>query len=57
MRDIELLLRLLAERSLNAKLDSGIRVLDASDFREWLIECSEKAARSTTVEEFFSKLS
>lgn len=56
MRDIELLLCLLAERSLNAKLDSGIRVLDASDFREWLIECSEKAARSTTVEDFFSKL-
>lgn len=57
MREYELLLRILAERVLNAHLDSGIRVLDAGDFREWLLECSEKAARSVTVDDFFSKLS
>jgi hypothetical protein len=56
MRDLELLLRLLSGRVLSAKLNSGIRVLDASDFREWLLECSECAAQSETVGSFFDKL-
>jgi hypothetical protein len=56
MRDIQLFLRLLAERALTARLASGIRVLDASDFKHWLLECSELAARSTTLEEFFERI-
>jgi hypothetical protein len=56
VKEYELFLRLLAERALTAHLDSGIRVLDAGDFKEWLLEASEKAGRSTTLEEFFAKL-
>jgi hypothetical protein len=40
----------LAERALAARLESRIRV---PDFNQWLLECSEDAARSTTLEEFF----
>ncbi|HWW15174.1 MAG TPA: hypothetical protein VN310_10980 [Candidatus Dormibacteraeota bacterium] len=56
MRDIQLFLRLLAERALTARLDSGIRVLDATDFKQWLLESAEKAGQSATMEEFFRKL-
>jgi hypothetical protein len=56
MRDIQLFLRLLAERVLTARLASGIRVLDASDFKQWLLECSEHAAQSATLEEFFERI-
>jgi hypothetical protein len=56
MRDIQLFLRLLAERALTARLASGIRVLDASDFHAWIIECSELAGRCSTMQEFFDNL-
>jgi hypothetical protein len=56
MRDIELFLRLLSERVLTAKLNSGIQVLDAWDFKQWLLESAEKAGRSATMEEFFDRL-
>jgi hypothetical protein len=56
MRDIQLFLRLLADRALTARLSSGIRVLDASDFQQWLLECSGHAAQSATLEEFFERI-
>jgi hypothetical protein len=56
MRDIQLFLRLLAEKIYSARLASGIRVLDASDFHAWIIECSELAGRCSTMQEFFEKL-
>lgn len=56
MREYEIFLRLLAERALTAHLDSGIRVIDAGDFKQWLLEASEKAATSPTLESFFDKL-
>jgi hypothetical protein len=56
MRDIEFFLRLLAQRALTARLDSGIRVLDAGDFKQWLLESAEKAGQSATMEELFAKL-
>jgi hypothetical protein len=55
MREYELFLRLLAERVYTARLSTG-RLRDASDFHAWLLECAEKAATSTSVEELFSKL-
>ena len=39
---------------LEARLSKGGRVLDASDFREWLIELAEKAEQAETVEQFLS---
>jgi len=56
VREYEIFLRLLAERALTAHLDSGIRVIDAGDFKQWLLEASEKAATSPTLESFFDKL-
>jgi hypothetical protein len=56
MRDIQLFLRLLAEKVYTARLSSGIRVLDGSDFRVWLMECSDLAGRCSTMREFFEKL-
>jgi len=56
MREYELFLRLLAERVFKARLASGARVLDASDFHAWLLELSEKAARAKSLEEFFRSL-
>ncbi len=55
MREYELFLRLLAERVYTARLSTG-RLRDASDFHAWLLECADKAAASSTVEEFFSKV-
>jgi len=56
MRDFEQFLKLLAHYALTAKLNSGARVLDASDFREWLNECAEKARVARDAEEFFDAL-
>jgi hypothetical protein len=56
VREYELFLRLLADRVLTARLSTGARVLDAGDFKAWLIECSEVAAACETVEQFFGKL-
>jgi predicted metal-dependent peptidase len=35
---------------------SGVRILDAGDFKQWLEEAAEKAGQVNTLEEFFSKL-
>ena len=43
MKDHAQLLRAIAAQALEARLSTGARVLDASDFREWLIELAEKA--------------
>jgi hypothetical protein len=56
VRDIALFLRLLSERVYSARLASGGRVLDASDFHQWLVECSALADRCDTVEQFFNRL-
>ena len=50
MSEYALFLRLLAEEIYAAHLR------DASDFHEWLLEASKKAAESCSVEEFFSRL-
>jgi hypothetical protein len=56
VREYEIFLRLLAERVYTARLDDGRRIRDAMDFKEWLLEASQKAGQSQTLEEFFSKL-
>jgi hypothetical protein len=54
VREYALFLRLLANRVLGARLSTGARVLDASDFKEWLLGMSKRADEAGTIEEFFS---
>jgi hypothetical protein len=56
MREYSEFLKLLSHYAVNARLNSGARALDASDFAEWLRECSEKARTSRDMEEFFDKV-
>jgi hypothetical protein len=56
MREYALFLHLLANRALNARLSTGSRVTDASDFKAWLLELSERAEAAETLEEFFSNV-
>jgi hypothetical protein len=55
VRDIQLFLRLLAERIYAARLSTGA-LRDAGDFHAWLVECSDLAGRSATMREFFDTL-
>lgn len=55
MREYALFVRLLAERMYSAKLSTG-QIRDAGDFHAWLLEASEIAERSETLEEFLGKL-
>jgi hypothetical protein len=56
MRDYAQFLRAIAAQVLEARLSKGGRVLDASDFREWLIELAEKAEQAETLEQFLSEV-
>ena len=56
MKDYAQLLRAIASRVSEARLSTGARVLDASDFREWLIELAEKAEQAETLEQFLSQV-
>lgn len=56
MRNYAEFLRALSERGLSARLSSGARILDASDFREWLNELAKKAEQAETLEQFFARL-
>ena len=56
MRHVQLFLGLLARKVYSARLASGIRVLDASDFKMWLEELSDTAGRCSTMQEFFDRL-
>jgi hypothetical protein len=55
MKDYARLLRAIAALVGKARLSTGARVLDASDFREWLIELAEKAEQAETLEQFLSQ--
>jgi hypothetical protein len=56
VREYALFLRLLAEEVYTARLEGGQRLLDAMDFKEWLLEASEKAGEAHSLDEFFSRL-
>ena len=55
MKDYAQFLRAIAALVGKARLSTGARVLDASDFREWLIELAEKAEQAETLEHFLSR--
>ncbi len=55
MKDCAQLLRAIGAQVRKARLSTGARVLDASDFREWLIELAEKAEQAETLEQFLSQ--
>jgi hypothetical protein len=55
MKDYAKFLRAIAAQVLEARLSNGARVLDASDFRQWLVELAEKAEQAETLEQFFSQ--
>jgi hypothetical protein len=55
MKDYAQLLRAIAAEVGKARLSTGARLLDASDFREWLIELAEKAEQAETLEQFLSQ--
>ena len=56
VKDHARLLRAVAAQVKEARLSNGARVLDAGDFRVWLIELAEKAERSENVEQFLSQI-
>jgi hypothetical protein len=55
MPDLALFVRLLAEQMYSARLSTG-QIRDASDFHAWLVEVSEIAARSASLEEFLREI-
>ena len=54
MKDYAQLLRAIAAQVSEARLSTGARVLDVSDFRKWLTELAEKAEQAETLEQFLS---
>jgi hypothetical protein len=56
MPEYATLLRFLAERVYTARLRNGQRVLDASDFHEWLLELSKKAEEAASLTDFLLRL-
>ena len=53
--DLALFVRLLAEQVYTARLSTG-QLCDAGDFHAWLVEVSEKAARSASLDEFLEQI-
>jgi hypothetical protein len=39
-----------------AQLSTGARVLDVTDFRQWMIELAKKAEQAETLEQFLSQI-
>jgi hypothetical protein len=56
VREYSLFLRILADRVYGARLSSGIRLLDATDFKAWLLELADQAETARSMEDFFSGL-
>jgi len=54
-RNYARLLRAIAAKVGEARLSTGARVLDAIDFKEWLIELAGKAEQAETLEQFLSQ--
>jgi hypothetical protein len=55
MKDHAQLLRAIAALVGKARLSTGAHVLDAIDFREWLIDLAEMAEQAETPEQFLSQ--
>jgi hypothetical protein len=55
MPELALFAKLLAERMYTATLPTG-QLRDAADFHAWLVQVSEIAARSGTLEELLERI-
>jgi hypothetical protein len=55
MKDYAQLLRTIAGLVMKARLSSGARLLDASDFRQWLMEMAERAEQAENLQQFLSR--
>jgi len=56
MKEYAQFLRTIAALALEARLANGARLLDASDFRQWLVEMAEKAEQAEGLEQFLSRI-
>jgi len=56
MHEYAVFLRNLAERVYAARLPSGATLGDAGDFKQWLMQLSEKAEQAETLGQFFSQM-
>ena len=56
MNDYAQFLRTIAALAPEGRLSNGARVLDTSDFRQWLIETAEKVEQAETLEQFWSQM-
>lgn len=54
MRDLQLFLRMIAERSKRGKIAETMPIRDAFDFEIWLHALSDHAKNCASVEQFFS---
>jgi hypothetical protein len=55
MPELAIFVRLLAEQMYTARLSTG-QIRDAADFHAWLVQVSEIAARSGTLEELLERI-
>ena len=51
MKDYARFLRAIEAQALEARLASGARVLDVTDFRQWLVELADRAEHAETLEQ------
>ncbi len=56
MKEYAQFLRTIAALALEARLSNGARLLDASDFRQWLVEMAERAEQAEDLEQFLSQI-
>lgn len=56
MKEYAQFLRRIAALTLQARLASGARLLDVSDFRQWLVEMAEKAEQAEDLEQLLSRI-
>jgi len=56
-KDVAQFVRAIAAQALEARLSSGPRARDASDFRQWLLELADRVEQAENLEQFLSQLS
>jgi hypothetical protein len=56
-KDVAQFFRVIAAQALEARLSSGTRARDASDFRQWLLELADRVEQAENLEQFLSQIS
>jgi hypothetical protein len=56
-KDVAQFVRVIAAQTLEARLSSGSRVRDVSDFRQWLLELADRIEQAENLEQFLSQIS